>query len=430
MPTIEDLFPDLLAQIEQARELYKNLLGDIADLQLTPLDPLKDPREDPGDEKDRETYRLQRDENFQRKLLDLKKQFHRGVVASEGEFQQKVLKLELQFLEARLAMEVDAGAELLDLQHQITDKRVELHREEQQRMNQIRELIESPAEAEKREFDERLAALGLFGVSRQAMTREELLALDRLEEDHRERMAEIALETMREEREIIQRRFDTRMSQLEYQHAMELQAITSLEEGKNVLREYFTDQEISQFNSAADARRALEQEQQRQREQQLRLHLNSMIGELHQVLREGQFMELDLSDLFLSEETVQKVRDKIAELKGELVKIMPGHPESELGFEGHQLRTGYFDIFGFTLDDWQQLFDNLEEGKFGVDELRMSALALSNVFADFSRLATNLERQRMTEFRENNRVQLDALQERLELGPPRLPSSVQHRFPK
>lgn len=342
--------------------------------------------------KKRQAYSLAADQQFQTQLLNLKKAYQEGIIKTEADFQKAVLDLEVLFLEARIAKNIDSADELLSLEHQVADKRLQRHKTNLDRLAQIDKTIESPLEKEKREHEERLAALGLFGISRENMTEKELKALEALEKQHLENLATLESQAMKDGIDQRQLDFETKLADLRLNQAKEVEA----------------------FKGNSAELESLKEKQRKEETAFLKKHLEELLNDLTAALESGDFEGLDLSNALLSENAKAELQKRINDIKNELAKIMPGSPENE--FIPKEIRGQYYDIFGFTQDQWDAFFENIENGVVRIEELQMAAAALFNIWGDLNKLVSLGEQKKLKEFEKNNSEQQKILQGRLDAG--------------
>lgn len=130
---------------------------------------------------------------------------------SQEEYQKAVLSLEMKALEKKLAI---AGLEpkeiaeirgrILEIRQQMADDAVRIEKEIQKIL-----LEADPVAKENQAYEERLRSLNLFGVERETLTAEQLKALELLEEQHNNNLADID----RKNREREKRRAEERYKQ-------------------------------------------------------------------------------------------------------------------------------------------------------------------------------------------------------------------------
>lgn len=130
---------------------------------------------------------------------------------SQEEYQKAVLSLEMKALEKKLAI---AGLEpkeiaeirgrILEIRQQMADDAVRIEKEIQKIL-----LEADPVAKENQAYEERLRSLNLFGAERETLTAEQLKALELLEEQHNNNLADID----RKNREREKRRAEERYKQ-------------------------------------------------------------------------------------------------------------------------------------------------------------------------------------------------------------------------
>lgn len=130
---------------------------------------------------------------------------------SQEEYQKAVLSLEMKALEKKLAISglepkeiAEIRGRILEIRQQMADDAVRIEKEIQKIL-----LEADPVAKENQAYEERLRSLNLFGVERETLTAEQLKALELLEEQHNNNLADID----RKNREREKRRAEERYKQ-------------------------------------------------------------------------------------------------------------------------------------------------------------------------------------------------------------------------
>lgn len=77
---------------------------------------------------------------------------------------------------------------------------------------------------------------------------------------------------------------------------------------------------------------------------------------------------------------------------------------------------GTTDIFGFTPDNWLQFYDNLAQGKFGIDEMVFAVTALTNAYAKYSEFVSANENAQLQKFTQATDEKKKRLKKQLDSG--------------
>lgn len=144
--------------------------------------------------------KLEKDNNDE--LTKIHKQFRDGEIKSESDYNNRLLEQQNKYDESRKKKLND----LLSKKGGITDASIREDIEKQvseidrkglerevKRQADLKKILLSadPAAAEKEAYENRLRELGLFGVDRQKLTKDQLAALELLEKQHNEKMSKI-----------------------------------------------------------------------------------------------------------------------------------------------------------------------------------------------------------------------------------------------
>ncbi len=338
----------------------------------------------PGGDPDKSKWSLNSDINFLRASLKLKQDYASGVIKTEEELNEKLRALEVQTLKDRVNSGKAKGAELLDLQTQLADKYVDIQKERMKREETLQGEINkglSQIEKERQEFEERLISLKLYGKKREDMTAVELAAIEALEREHQNKLSKLDADAMKEEIERRQRTFDTDLAEMKLQHTNELNAITTLAEAKDILSATMSNEELAKVKSLNKAKKLIQNQSALEEEEFTRRHMTELLEILQSVMGSGDWEGLNLSDSLLSEEEKQLLVDRINEIKKIIAGLKGGEDDNEdlKGLPGGMST----DILGFSQNDWELMFKNLESGKAGIGELLMGVKALGEVWKTY-----------------------------------------------
>ena len=222
----QQAYVTLNAELEKQRAILGQLTGDYLNEEIERLKKLKaesdvvtdkqtSTGEDPKDVLKRQTEAidlwLQKKKNALMEARQMETDINNENYISQEEYQKAVLSLEMKALEKKLAI---AGLEpkeiaeirgrILEIRQQMADDAIKIQQEIQKIL-----LEADPVAKENQAYEERLRSLNLFGVERETLTAEQLKALELLEEQHNNNLADID----RKNREREKRRAEERYKQ-------------------------------------------------------------------------------------------------------------------------------------------------------------------------------------------------------------------------
>lgn len=373
-----------------------------------------------GDGKNK--WSLNQDINFLKESFKLKEQLLNGEIATEEQFQQQLLALEIKTLSERINLRKESGADLLALQQELADKQISQLAEAKKREDNLTAEIRAglpEIEKEKEEYRERLLALGLFGLQKSNMTALELQAYEALTATHQARMDKLDAQAMQQSLEKKQRSFENRLNELKLNNANELEAITTLEDAKKRLSEFMSNEQLSKVKTLAQAKKLLLKQNLKEEEVLQKEHLEELLKLLQNTISSGQFEGLNLGDQLLSEDEKEVLLRRIAELKAELAKLKnPGSSESnETEASGKEEDNRFkVDLLGFSTDDWETLFNNLEKGKLKLKDYIQIGGALNKVWSTYYDFLNAKDQAQLQKFEKGVNKQKELLDDKLEHG--------------
>lgn len=186
-----------------------------------------------------------------------------------------------------------------------------------------------------------------------------------------------------------------------------------------LLRETKFNEELANLGSDEKAREALTKKFAEEELKNEEEYLRVLIDKLNSIASKEAFSGIDLS--LLTPEQVedftkqaQKVGLTLSELiakKNELSgKSSTKENKNELGLGGNT------DILGFTPENWQQFYSNLQQGKLGIEEMIFSVQALSNLWGKYSEYVTANENAQLKKFERSSDAKKTRLKRQLDAG--------------
>lgn len=316
------------------------------------------------DDDDKKSWSLSSDQAHQAALLALKEQYLKKEIATKEEYDKKVLEQEIETLEARVALNVDSAEDLLDLQNDLADKKIRLQ--------------EMSAKKETRT------------TTTNQKTRLQIIE-DHLKKEENEYLA------VRYRKEEIQRG------------------------------------ELASFNGSAKELRQMRRRHAQELAQIDLEHLKKTSELLQQLVNNDikAFRDLDLGTKILSDTEYVALQKKLKEIIRLMNQAAAGKPTggqaapTQPEAETHSLTQGMGggDLFGVSQDQWNQFFQNLEQGKFGAEGLGLAMQAIGGMAQkamDIAYMAIDRvnakEKADLKQYEKDNEKKKKSLEKRLNAG--------------
>lgn len=134
---------------------------------------------------------------------------------------------------------------------------------------------------------------------------------------------------MKDEIEHRQRNYETELTGLQLLHASELNAITTLDQAKQMLSATDVHEELQKIRSLNKAKKLIQQQSALEEQEFTRMHLEELLKVLQSVMGSGEWEGLNLSDSILSDEEKQLLIDRINEVKKLLSGLTAGTDEAD-----------------------------------------------------------------------------------------------------
>lgn len=367
----------------------------------------------------------ERDKVRKTELADAKKQYQQQLEA-EGLFRKDQREMTSEEL-TKLASLQQAYQEKTDeinrkYQHSLTDTTNTAEAElikrslaERKYRDKLLDPSDPKLDQEKEQHQARLVQAGLFGVEMENLTTEQQKSLERLEAIHAENIGKIDAGAMKKAIEDRQHAFQEELTELRIQHNEELAEIKTLEQAKMKLAETLSPEALRQIKSLNAAKRILQNQYQQEEARLTRIHLEEMSTLIGEVLDSGQWEGIDLADKILSEDErkvleagLRKVREELSKLKN---TDLTGDAESKAD-QDKQNR----DILGMSVDDWKDLFKNLEEGTLKIEDLANAFQVATQVWSQYNAFVTAGEQRQLDQFEQANRKKREELDKRFQAG--------------
>lgn len=272
----------------------------------------------------------------------------------------------------------------------VREKRIKAEKKASDTIKKYRESVLrnslSAVNKENAAFNDRLKKAGLFGKKKKKFTAQDHKVLEALEKEHQAKLDKIDSDAITK---YLSEKKKTQEGELQDLHIKQAE-------------------ELAVFEGTAEEKKALQVKQQEDEKELLSSHLTELITLGQKLLSDGQLEGLSLSDSILSEEEKKELKEKLNELKEEKAKLT--------GKVNTEESSTKVDVLGMSQDDWDSFQTNLENGKFGIEELQASVKILSSVFSMYDKIQSAAENKSLKKYQKNTSKKKKALERQLKSG--------------
>jgi len=248
-----------------------------------------------------------------------------------------------------------------------------------------------------------------------ALLQSKIRAIETLEAIHQANLNKIDAKTMKDGIEAKQRAYETELADLRIRNNIELSEVSTLADAKALLEGSMGDRALANITTLDQAKKALQKIHQAEETELTKKHLEGLLRELQASMSSGEFEGLNLSDKILSDEEKEALEKKILEVKNLLAQLK--NPTSDNPDDAARKNDlDKVDILGFSAADWEQMFQNLADGKIGVDDLAMAAKGLVAAWSMYNQFVEAGEKKQLQEFESATNKKKTALKKQLDSG--------------
>lgn len=337
----------------------------------------------------RTLYSLEADSNFAKEKINLQNRRLADEFANEQEYSKALLGLEINTLTARIATNKDSGDELLKLKGQLSDKQYTQIQNDKKRLESLQGVIDGgqgKEEGENIRYGNQLKELGLDIKKREQMTQQEKDALLAVETQHVKNLSAIRIEHISTSDAEAQAAHDGELLSLKENLASRLATVKSGSFDEKVLREQY------QKDVEASNKKHLENQLQAFKKMQEEISATGFLGGIK-----------------VTDDDAAKLQKIIDDLRAQLADL--GVNPTNAGGARKNV-----DILGYDSDQWEEMFGNIQNGKIGIDEMAMAAMAVGNAFSEVSKLMGAIEKRELKQFEKNQDKKKQALERQLADG--------------
>ena len=268
----------------------------------------------------------------------------------------------------------------------------------------------SALEQEDQLYEERLKKAGLFGKKQITLNSEDAGILQALEKEHQAKILQITSNAEKQKQQqlsqAVKKELDTKKAGYERE-------LTELRIRHN---EALADETLT-----AGERKDL-QEKHRQEERELTIrHTRDLIAVIQQILNSTEIEGIDLAGNIFTPEEKEKLEAEVLKAREMLSGLYAEASEKKEGGETDAkqpagLPKADVDILGMTPEMWETFFTNLEQGKYGIEEMQAAANALMSVWGTVNDFMAAKEKKQLKQYEKNTKAKKAALDKQLDAG--------------
>lgn len=306
--------------------------------------------------------------SIENQMIALKDRYAQRLITQE-EYENKLDALELAHLEYRLKNEDMNEEKRVELRQKIADKKLEIAekaRRKEERVDTIIEAKSDPVLKEENAYRKRLEEAGLFGKKREDLTEKQLQALEILEREHESNKDKILKDARKKQTEEYMKGIDERIKNLQLGQSMEVMELQMVQSA-----------ELEGFSGSLFQRQELLKEHQRQELALSETHAGEMMALLGEIFGEIEGKEGDSGEMVLTEQQKNELKKRLAEVGLSLSKLKISREERD------KKKQTDFDVLGMNASKWEEFFNNLRQGKAGIEEIEFAVGALGNAWSAY-----------------------------------------------
>ncbi len=186
-------------------------------------------------------------------------------------------------------------------------------------------------------------------------------------------------------------------------------------ESAKTVRETAFNKQLTEIGSNVKRRERAEKEYQKQEREEQKKHLESLLKLYTDMLAGANLEGIDYS--LLTPEAKKKLEEDVAQVQLAVEKLNAAKSgersdelEKDLGLGGQA------DILGFTTDQWELFFENIERGTIGVQTMTMAVQALQAMWNQYDQFVTAGENRRVKQYEKNTNDRQRRLKRQLDVG--------------
>jgi tubulin-specific chaperone A len=318
----------------------------------------------------------------------------------ETKTDEELLKLQRQFEDDNLAVKQDGYTKDLALENERYQREIQdlekqkVHKEEMAKLDV--EIAKAKKAGDSRYYD------FLIQLKKDWQSKNEKLddQINKIQEGklyiHNLKIASIEDKAAKDYITKAKEKFDAEKTIRETEYYNQLAALGTNEKAKTKLKKEFEQNELAHQE----------------------VFLKELLDKFNIIIGKGHLDKIDLS-LLTPEQVLefQKEAEKVGLTLAELIEKRNSLSANEKADNLNKLGLkGSTDIFGFTPDNWDALFKNLETGKVGINEMVFAVSALSDMYSKYSSFLDANENRQLKQFEQASDKKKTRLKKQLDSG--------------
>ena len=339
--------------------------------------------------------------SIENQMIALKDRYAQRLITQE-EYENKLDALELAHLEYRLKNEDMNEEKRVELRQKIADKKLEIAekaRRKEERVGAIIEAKSDPVLKEENAYRKRLEQAGLFGKKREDLTEKQLQALEILEREHEANKDKILKDARKKQTEEYMKGIDERIKNLQLGQSMEIMELQMAQSA-----------ELEGFSGSLFQRQELLKEHQRQELALSETHAGEMIALLGEIFGEVESKEGGSGEMVLTEQQKNELKKRLAEVGLSLSKLKISREELD------KKKQTDFDVLGMNASKWEEFFNNLRQGKAGIEEIEFAVGTLGNAWSAYTKLRAAQTQKELKQYEQKTKKEKAELDKKLDSG--------------
>jgi hypothetical protein len=199
---------------------------------------------------------------------------------------------------------------------------------------------------------------------------------------------------------------------LKTKQAVELAGITSLNQAKDILASSLSTEELSKITTLEEAKKAIKKQNLKEQYDLELANLNDLVTMYESAMRS----DFTSGFVILSDEEKEKVLQFLDDAKAKMAEIAGNQADANVTPPVEGQKTNGVDVLGFSADQWQSVFSNLDTFGGKIAAIQMVAGALTQAFSTYFKFLDAGENRTLQKFQKTSDAKKKALAEQLEKG--------------
>ena len=236
-----------------------------------------------------------------------------------------------------------------------------------------------------------------------------------MKRSHYEKLSSIYVDELSKELSKQQKSIQRKATAEKQAHNDELAAADTFEKKKALLRKWYSEEELRRVRTDKQADSMLKRQYAAEEQAALKTDLEKMLATYQAIVEEVGETGLLANGVAATEEDIERLQKIIDDLKKQLAEL-GATPPPTLGGEDKNDPRSNVDILGMTPDKWKEFKKNLDDGKFGMEEILAIAGAIGSAFSDVSNLMTAMEQRELKNYEKAQNKKKQLLERQLKSG--------------